>query len=172
MTDLYCNSCQGLWGALSHWRKLTDRVRFQCRCCKKSFDTEEEAWLIGEKLTCGACKRKVSYSKAWMCPGCYEVGGCCEACWDKIAGAHSCSGACIGLAEGGEEESTDVGARRGPPPSRTKQAQATRRTKPAMTPTKARFMLHEGVVRGHSITERQRKYFGHVASLGRKKRSK
>jgi hypothetical protein len=33
-----------------------------------------------------------------------------------------------------------------------------------LTAGKARIMLHEGTVRGHAITDRQRRFFGAVAS--------
>lgn len=39
-----------------------------------------------------------------------------------------------------------------------------------LTAAKARLMLHEGTVRGHAITEKQRKFFGAIASGQRPRR--
>jgi hypothetical protein len=40
--------------------------------------------------------------------------------------------------------------------------------KGAPSPTKARQILHDKEVRGHELTERQRKFFGALASKGRR----
>ena len=42
----------------------------------------------------------------------------------------------------------------------------------ALTKRKARKMLHEGMVRGHKLTKKQRGLFGAIASGKRRKRKK
>jgi len=158
-----CARCRAMFAALPHWREVPEGpLRFRCRSCV--CDVESVAWFRRERLTCPRCRRRVKMWDAWMCDGCYEVGAC-EECARYVAETHTCaSESLIGSLDDEAEAGDGVGAKK-----KATSARATMMRPHPMTPAKARVILHEGVARGKKISEKQRRYFGHITSYGKRK---
>jgi hypothetical protein len=162
-----CAKCVGervrIDGGRPRWATLPGPIGHsqKCAACGAPLgdETGEVYMLVENKVTCVACKKLTHADKAVMCPRCLAVGACSLECWLVAEKAHMdfCSREPDIGSEFAEEDGGDgVGAPRAGGAG------------PRISPAKARQMLHDKEVRGHPLTPRQVRYFGYLASKGKK----
>jgi len=162
-------------------RKYCGTMTYRCAGCQMAM-VQQDAFIPVKDthLVCAACKKVVKVRRAHACRWCFDVVACSPKCWTKIAADHMkvCqyvgSDVCEMLGIDEKEIGTvipegcdAVGAKsRGGSDGmgRSKYSTGHWHRHPKISPQKARFILHEGKVRGHPLSSRQQRLFGFLAS--------
>lgn len=179
---MFCTKCLPTMAKIK-MRKFCGAMTYRCAGCQMAM-IEQEAFVPRQDtyLVCAACKKVVKVRRARACKWCFDVVACSDECWAKIAADHLKTCECVGsdvcemlgIAECDvgtaiPEGCDAVGAKSrggggGSGMGRSKYSTGHWHRHPNISPQKARFILHEGKIRGHPLTGRQQRLFGFLSS--------